>query len=70
MGISFDLTQSDIWTMLRPKIVEMRQQRLEGLLHVQPEGLRGEQQYIAALDWVLAESIPQPEREETDIYDP
>ena len=69
MSIPFDLTQSDIWSDLKRKIEKERAARLEGLLHVTPEGLRGDQQFIAALDWVLNEATPQPAPKEFSIYE-
>lgn len=59
----FDFIETDPWPVLKPKIMAERQRRIEGLLHVSTlEGMRQEQGWVAALDWVLEEATPKPYR--------
>lgn len=69
MSMPFDLVDVESWPRIKAAIIKERIDRAEGLLHIAPEGLRGQQQFIAALDWVLEQANPpQPDNEEP-IYD-
>lgn len=69
MTIPLALIESDSWSSIRNKIEIERARKMEGLLHTTPEGLRGEQQFIAALDWVLEQARPNQETDEEPIYE-
>ena len=71
MSHAFDLLESDVWPRLRVAIATNRKDRMAGLLNVATlEGMRKEQGYIEALDWVLEEAKTKPpQREESDIYE-
>lgn len=69
MSIPLALIESDVWPSIRHKIQAERERRVEGLLHTTPEGLRGEQQFIAALDWVVEQSRPATPDSDKGIYD-
>ena len=61
------LTESDVWPRVARAIYDERTRRIEGLLHIQSiEAMRLEQGFIEALDWVVAESKPKPERTEKE----
>jgi hypothetical protein len=69
MTIPADLSDPFAWPVIREKIAAERAERVEGLLHATPEGLRGDQQFIAALDWVVEQSQPPKQDNEEAIYD-
>lgn len=69
MTIPLELIESDVWPSIRRKIQEKRAECIEGLLHIHPEGLRGEQKFIAALDWVVEQAMPKKPDNEEPIYD-
>ena len=69
MTIPLELIESDVWPSIRRKIEDERARRVEGLVFVLPEGLRGEQQFIAALDWVVQQAQPKIYQDEESIYD-
>ena len=57
----FDLIETDPWPTLKPKIMAERAARIEGLLHVPTlDGMRQQQGFVEALDWVLEEARPKP----------
>lgn len=68
MSIHFEIVDTEQWPAIRHKIMEERERRVDGLLHVTPEGLRGEQQYIAALDWVLLQAVKVNQEDPEPIY--
>ncbi len=69
MTIPLDLLETEGWPMIRRKIAEERESRVNGLLHVTPGALIAEQAFIAALDWVVEQATPKPDEEEESIYD-
>ena len=71
MSHAFDLLESDVWPRLRGEIAAEKQSRLEGLLHVTTlDGMRKEQGFIGALDWIMTRANPPKDRgEEPGIYD-
>ena len=69
MTSPLDFIESDTWPLIRQKIEAERARRIEGLLHVGPDGLRGEQKFIAALDWVVDQAYPKAPDNEEPIYD-
>ena len=69
MSIPLELIESDVWPSIRHKIAAERERRLEGLLHTTSAGLLGEQQFIAALDWVVDQARPKLMEKEESIYD-
>lgn len=69
MTIPLALIESDVWPSIRQKIEVERDRRVEGLLQVTPEGLRGEQKFIAALDWVLEQARPKMPDNDKGIYE-
>jgi len=63
----FDLIETDPWPTLKPKILQEREDRMESLLHAATlEGVRQQQGFIEALDWVIAEAKPKPAPREDD----
>lgn len=70
MTIPFDLIESDSWPLLRQKIAAERERRLNDLLHVATlEGMRKEQGFIDALDWIVDEAKPKPRPSEDELDD-
>ena len=65
----FDLIDPDQFKGLKRTIETEREDRINGLLYSVPDDLRGNQQFIAGLDWVLELITPKPERREESIYD-
>jgi acyl-CoA hydrolase len=66
--MTIELIESGDWPSLRRKIEAKRTEYVDGLLRVTPEALRGEQQFIAALDWVLEEAKPPMPDDREPIY--
>lgn len=65
------LTEVDVWPRVAVAIEAERDRRMGDLLHVATiEGMRKQQGFIEALDWVLEEGRPKPrpkqDEEETD----
>lgn len=59
--MSFSIVDYDPWPRVSVAITAERDRRMSDLLHVATiEGMRQEQGFIAALDWVLAEAQPKP----------
>jgi hypothetical protein len=69
MSRPIEILDPDIWPALRRRIEERRAECIEGLMQTTPEALRGNQQYIAALDWVLEEAKPKIFKDQESIYD-
>jgi hypothetical protein len=69
MTIPLALIESDVWPSIRHKIQAERERLVEGLLGATPESLRGQQQFIAALDWVVEQAMPKPADNEKGIYE-
>lgn len=65
----FDLIDPDQFVGLKRKIEAEREARIHGLLHTSVENLRSDQQYIAALDWVIELISPQRAPPPESIYD-
>lgn len=58
-------TVGDVWPRLRRAIEVERGRRIADLLYVATlEGMRQQQGFIEALDWILAEAQPKPETRE------
>ena len=53
MTLPFNITDPDAWPSIEREVLKERERRLAGLLTVSPEALVGQQQFIAALDWVI-----------------
>lgn len=68
MTLPFNITDPDAWPSIEREVLKERERRLAGLLTVSPEALVGQQQFIAALDWVIDLGKPKPEPQEP-IYD-
>ncbi len=67
MSEHFNLIETDHWPILRQKIVEERARRIDGLLAVATlEGMRKEQGFVDALDWIIDQAKPRPQLTETD----
>jgi len=64
-----ELLEGTSWPSVHRKINDERARRIEGLLHCDPDDLIGEQQFIAALDWVVDQATPKDEDDEDSIYD-
>lgn len=61
MTIPLDLIESDDWPRIRHAIQVERARRIEGLLFVATlDGMRKQQGFIEALDWVTEEALPKP----------
>ncbi len=69
MTIPLELIEADCWPSVRQKIADERARRIESLLYATPDVLVGEQQFIAALDWVVDLAKPKAEENEDPIYD-
>jgi hypothetical protein len=65
----FDLVDPSQFVALKRQIEAEREARIQGLLHTVRKDLRGNQQFIAGLDWVIDLITPKPERTEKEIYD-
>lgn len=63
------ILDSEIWPRVQQRITAERARRVEGLLICRPEGLLREQGFVEALDWVIEQSKPPPEKAEEEIYD-
>jgi hypothetical protein len=69
-GSYFDLIDTESWPAIRGRIQIERERRIEGLLYVlDMHGLKKEQGFIEALDWVLEEAKPKPKVRERDDDD-
>ena len=65
--MSSSITEYDVWPRVREAILTERGRRMGGLLHVATlEGMRMEQGFIEALDWVLEEAKPKPAPQQKD----
>ena len=67
--MSFSIVEYDLWPRVSTAIQIERARRMGDLLHVATvEGMRKQQGFIEALDWVLAEAQPklQPKHEEDE----
>jgi hypothetical protein len=63
----FDLIETDPWPTLKPKIMREREDRLNALLHAATlDGMRQQQGFIEALDWVIEEAKPKMAPREND----
>ena len=69
MTLPFNITDPDAWPSIERDIKQERDRRIEGLLTVSPEALVDQQQFIAALNWVIDLGQPKPQRDERPIYD-
>jgi hypothetical protein len=69
MTVPFDILEPEGWRTVQQKITEERARRIESLLHCAPDDLVGEQQFIAALDWVVEQAALKKDDEEESIYD-
>jgi hypothetical protein len=69
LTLPFNITDPDAWPSIERDIKRERDRRIEGLLTVSPDALVGQQQFIAALDWVLELGQPKPPRDDRPIYD-
>lgn len=59
--MSFSIVDYDPWPRVSAAIQAERDRRMSGLLHVPTiEGMRKQQGFIEALDWVLEEAQPKP----------
>jgi hypothetical protein len=67
--MTIEMIDSGDWPSLRRKIEAERARKIDELLQVTPEALRGLQQFIAALDWVLEEANPPMQADKEPIYD-
>jgi hypothetical protein len=67
MTIPVELLEPESWPALRERIHQERARRVEGLLRVMNlDGLKNQQGFIEALDWVLEEAKPKPPPRDDD----
>lgn len=60
--MSFSIVDYDPWPRVSADIQVERARRIGDLLHVATiEGMRAQQGFIEALDWVLAQAQPKPQ---------
>lgn len=69
-ALHFNLIETDHWPVLRQKIAAERERRMADLLHVATlDGMRQQQGFIEALDWIAAQAEPAPPVPQKEIYD-
>jgi hypothetical protein len=67
MTTPVELLEPESWPALRERIHQERARRVEGLLRVMNlDGLKNQQGFIEALDWVLEEAKPKPPPRDDD----
>ena len=59
--MTISILDPDVWPRVERAIIEERARRMSDLLHVATlDGMRQQQGFIEALDWVMAEARPPP----------